>query len=183
MKRCSFLLVIILISVLVSSFSSGQESPKDSSNSSKASPFSSPPPSPYGQEDLHSLQIDTSSLHPATPVAGDTGNFAEFTRELFEVEWRNGDPIDLYVIKPRGVAKPPVILYLYSYPSDTDRFRDNEYCKRLVADGYAAVGFVSAMTGGRYHDRPMREWFILDPDSPRDWTPLAHEALTFARAA
>ncbi len=30
---------------------------------------------------------------------------------------------------------------------------------------------------------PMREWFDLDPDSPRDWTALAHEALDFAKAA
>jgi hypothetical protein len=26
----------------------------------------------------------------------------------------------------------------------------------------AAVGFVSALTGHRYHDRPMKEWFISD---------------------
>jgi hypothetical protein len=30
---------------------------------------------------------------------------------------------------------------------------------------------------------PMKEWFSLDPDSGRDWAPLAREALDFARAA
>lgn len=30
---------------------------------------------------------------------------------------------------------------------------------------------------------PMKEWFTLDPDSDRDWSPLAHEALDFARSA
>ncbi|MGH3382071.1 MAG: hypothetical protein ACRDP6_45830 [Actinoallomurus sp.] len=29
---------------------------------------------------------------------------------------------------------------------------------------------------------PMKEWFSLDPDSGRDWTPLAREALEFARS-
>jgi hypothetical protein len=30
---------------------------------------------------------------------------------------------------------------------------------------------------------PMREWFSLDPRSDRPWSPLAREALDFARAA
>lgn len=30
---------------------------------------------------------------------------------------------------------------------------------------------------------PMREWFSLDPASNREWQPLAHEALDYARAA
>jgi hypothetical protein len=84
-----------------------------------------------------------------------------------------GDPIDLYIIRPTGVVKPPVILYLYSYPSETDRFRDNDYCKRLVSGGYAAVGSVSALTGHRYHDRPMREWFVSE--MPEALTKSVHD--------
>ena len=118
------------------------------------------PPSIHGTEDLRSLVLDKSSMHAAAPLAGETDNYPEFTRELLQVQWRAGDPIDLYVIKPRGTKNPPVVIYVYSYPSETDRFRDNEYCKRLTASGYAAVGFVSALTGQRYHDRPMREWFV-----------------------
>jgi hypothetical protein len=30
---------------------------------------------------------------------------------------------------------------------------------------------------------PMKEWFSLDPDSGRDWSPLAREALHFARSS
>jgi hypothetical protein len=30
---------------------------------------------------------------------------------------------------------------------------------------------------------PMKEWFTLDPDSSRDWSALAEEALTFARTS
>lgn len=135
--------------------------------------FGSPPPSIYGQEDLGSLSLNTSNLHPAGPVVGEKDNYPEFTRELLQVQWRSGDQIDLYVIKPRGAAKVPAILYLYSYPSETDRFKDNDYCKRVTAGGYAAVGFVSALTGQRYHDRPMREWFVSQ--LPESLTESVHD--------
>ena len=85
-----------------------------------------------------------------------------FTRELWQVQWRIVDPIDLYVVRPKGVAKPPVILYLYSYDSDIDRFKNDRYCERITAGGYAAVGFVSALSGHRYHTRPMKEWFVSE---------------------
>jgi hypothetical protein len=68
----------------------------------------------------------------------------------------------LYVIRPSHIEKPPVVLYLYSYPSDTHRFLDNAYCQRVTGDGFAAVGFVSALTGQRYHGRPMKQWFVSE---------------------
>jgi len=77
------------------------------------------------------------------------------------VQWRPNDPIDLYVIRPHGVEKPPVILYLYGFPSDTERFRDEGWSKRVTQGGFAAVGFVSALTGQRIHTpRPMRDTFV-----------------------
>jgi hypothetical protein len=55
-----------------------------------------------------------------------------------------------------------VILYLYGYPTDTDIFK-NDDCDALVTrDGFAAVGFVSALTGHRYRNRPMKEWFLSE---------------------
>jgi hypothetical protein len=92
-------------------------------------------------------------------VLGQKDQYAQFTRELIQVQWRPADPIDLSVIRPHAKS-PPVILYLYSYPSDTSRFQDNAYCERVTNGGFAAVGFVSALTGHRYRMRPMREWFI-----------------------
>lgn len=84
-----------------------------------------------------------------------------YTHEVVRVEWRPIDPIDLYIVKPVGVKNPPVILYLYSYPFETDRFLNHDFCKFLVKDGFAAVGFASALTGQRYHSpRPMKEWFV-----------------------
>jgi hypothetical protein len=83
-----------------------------------------------------------------------------FTRETIHVQWRQLDPIDLWVIRPTGVKKPPVIIYLYSYPSDNERYKDDNFCRVLVKNGFAAVGFVSAFTDQRYHDIPTREWFV-----------------------
>jgi hypothetical protein len=90
------------------------------------------------------------------------GDFPEYSRELVRLEWRAGDPIDASVIKPAGVKNPPVILYLYSFPSTSHRFAEPEFCKFLVRNGFAAVGFVSALTGERFHERPMKTWFVSE---------------------
>jgi len=113
-------------------------------------------------EDWTTLTLAHSELHAEPPVPGQKDDMPRFTRELLQVKWRQGDPIDLYVIKPKDIAKPPVVLYLYSYPSETDRFRDDAYCARLTAGGFAAVGFVSALTGQRYSNRPMKQWFVSE---------------------
>lgn len=113
-------------------------------------------------ENFNSLSLADSDLHMAPPLIGAKSVFTEFTRESLRVQWREGDPIDLYIMRPSGVKKPPVILYLWGFPTENDRFRNNEFCKIVTRDGFAAVGFVSALTGHRYHDRPMREWFISE---------------------
>ena len=96
------------------------------------------------------------------PLLLETDKFENFTREMIRVQWRDDDPIYLFVVKPTGITKPPVILYLYGYPSDTDRYLDNDFCNLIVKNGFAAAGFVSALTGHRYHDRPMKEWFVSE---------------------
>lgn len=114
------------------------------------------------KEDWTSPALDTSTLRPAAPLGAYINDNGTYTVELLQVQWRWGDPLDLYVMKPKGVEKPPVILYLYGYPTDTDNFKDENFQKDVTKDGFAAVGFVSALTGHRYHDRPMKEWFIGD---------------------
>ncbi len=113
-------------------------------------------------EDWNSLAIESSHLEAFPPLVGQLDKGADFTREMVEVKWRPDDPIYLYVIRPKGVKKPPAILYLYTYPADIDRFRDDALCSLLVKNGFAAVGFVSALTGHRYHGRPINEWFISE---------------------
>lgn len=90
-----------------------------------------------------------------------------YTHELTRVQWRPADPIDLFIVKPLGVKNPPVILYLYSFPFETDRFLNHDFCKFLVSKGYAAIGFATALTGQRYHSpRPLKEWFVSElPES------------------
>jgi hypothetical protein len=114
------------------------------------------------REDWSTPALSTSNLRPMRPLVAYVSDHSEYTVELLQLQWRWGDPIDLYVLRPKLIQKPPVVLYLYSYPSDTDTFKDDSWQESVTKGGFAAVGFVSALTGHRYHDRPMREWFISD---------------------
>ena len=163
-SRARFLRIcLLLLSVLASvswsqEISSGNVSSKtaDHASENKGSALDAT------KEDWSLLSLANSKLRASTPLLGEKDSYPDFSRELLQVQWRTGDPIDLYVILPKGVTNPPVILYLYSYPSDTNIFQDRDYCTLLTKNGFAAVGFVSALTGHRYHDRPMREWFISE---------------------
>jgi hypothetical protein len=120
------------------------------------------PGAPQRIEKWDTLSLDGSDLRPARPLAGQTDTFPEFTRELVRVQWRDADPIDLFIVRPSGVSKPPVILYLYGYPREAVRFLDSGICKTVTRNGFAAVGLSSKLTGQRYHDVPMKEWFVSD---------------------
>lgn len=120
-------------------------------------------PALHPDEDWTTPGLAGTHLTPRmTPFVAETDKGPGFTREIVRVKWRLNDPIDLYVIRPTHAAKPPVALYLYGYPNDTQRFLKDDYCQRLTRGGCAAVGFESALTGGRYHTRPMREWFVSE---------------------
>jgi len=113
------------------------------------------------KEDWTKLAVDRKFLRPilnGAPLGKE--ETPDYSRELVRLEWRRGDPIDMYIVKPHGVDKPRVVLYLYSFPSDIDRFMNPGWCKRATARGVAAVGFVSALTGDRFRNRPMKEWFV-----------------------
>lgn len=103
-----------------------------------------------------------SGLKYQVPFLMQKDDMPEFSRELLRAQWRSGDPIDLYVMRPNKSGKVPAIIYLYSYPGDSDPFLNNEWCKRVTQNGFAAVGFVSALTGQRYRGRPMKEWFVSE---------------------
>jgi dienelactone hydrolase len=114
-------------------------------------------------EDWTTPALSPSHLLPVPPLAGFIDDTHEgYTVQLIHVQWRFGDPLDVYVIKPTGLKNPPVILNLYGYPADTDPYKNPIFQKALTKDGFAAVGFVSALTGHRYHDRPMKEWFLSE---------------------
>jgi hypothetical protein len=112
-------------------------------------------------EDLSTPSVKTSRmLHlQAEGPEGDASHDG-YTVELWRLTWRPGDPIEVYVIKPTGVNKPPVILNLYGYPNGLNPYRLEAVQKEFVKGGFAVVGFASALTGQRYHDVPMKMWFL-----------------------
>ena len=112
-------------------------------------------------EDWTSPSLSKSHLRPVKPLKF-VADHDSYTTELVRVQWRWGDPIDLYVSRPKGVKKPPVVLYLFGYPYDTELFQDEGFQADATKDGFAAVGFVTALTGHRYHDRPMKRWFVSE---------------------
>ena len=114
------------------------------------------------QEDWSTLAIGTSKLEPETPIVAQTDEGNGFTRTLVQLKWRPGDPMDLYVILPKDVKNPPAVLYLYGYKEDTDRFQDDAWCERATRSGTAAIGFTSALSGHRFHHRPLEQWFVSE---------------------
>ncbi len=86
----------------------------------------------------------------------------DFVREMVRVQWRHIDSIDLWITRPKVQGKTPVVLYLYNYADPIERFHDNGWCKRATADGFAAVGFASALSDYRFNGRPMKQWFVSE---------------------
>lgn len=113
-------------------------------------------------EDISNAALSGSQMQADPPVVLEKADNKDFTREFIAVQWRPRDRIYLFVVRPRNVQKPPVAIYLYGHPSDTDRFMDDGWCQRTTSGGYAAVGMVPALTGHRYHDRPMKQWFVSE---------------------
>jgi dienelactone hydrolase len=115
-----------------------------------------------GSESWTDLSLNGQNLKAEKPLVGEIDQCASFTRQMIAVRWRPNDPIYLYVLLPKLVVKPAVILYLNNYATDSQLFMDNDYGKLLTANGVAAVGFASALSGQRYHDRPMAQWFVSE---------------------
>lgn len=165
---------LVLIALFFISFANAQTpttllTPSDPASSQDAAPASPAPRIEIAvlpeKEHWTALPLDKSGLNPKAfnAVLLQKTEQPDYTRELIRVEWRAGDPIELTIVRPHGVAKPPVILYLYDQTSDTDRFRSDSWCKQATQGGYAAVGFVSALAGQRFHaPRPMKEWFVSE---------------------
>lgn len=117
------------------------------------------------REDFSTLALQGSAFFPLPPVLGQTDDNPKmpFIRERWQMMWRPADSFDLFVCKPRGTsAKLPVILYLYTYPGSTDRFKSDDWCMTMTSEGFAAVGFLSAYTGARLDMRSPAATFFAD---------------------
>jgi hypothetical protein len=113
-------------------------------------------------EDWTSPALTKTHLHPVRPMIGFVNEESGYSVSLIRVQWRRNDPIDLWLMMPKGVKKPPVILYLYGYPSDTDIFKNPKWQEFTTKGGFAAAGFVTALTGHRYHDIGWKYWFVSE---------------------
>jgi hypothetical protein len=114
-------------------------------------------------EDWSEISLDKSELTMRAPNLGEVDQEKTYTRERWQVQWRDLDPIDLYIVKPKGVEKPPVILYLYSFEVASKRpFINDGWCQRATADGFAAIGFVPALSEDRFQLRPMKQWYLSE---------------------
>jgi hypothetical protein len=166
MRNCGFHFLLAALLIWPGAASAQQASPAHNNNAHEPSDTKNASAPAKEVENWKVLDDITSGLEPRPPFVVQKDEEPEFVRELVRVQWRPADPIDLWVMRPKTAGKVPVILYLYGYPSDPAQFRDNGWGQRATAGGFAAVGFVSALTGQRYHMRPMKQWFISElPES------------------
>lgn len=117
-------------------------------------------------EDWTALALAKSKL-PLDPPAAVLLSKSEMkggcTRELLRLQWRPNDPIDLYLIRPAGAQKMPVVLFLYNYTADDSVFREDRWCSRVTQNGFAIAGFSTALSWPRIRPpRPMKEWFVSE---------------------
>jgi len=163
------ILALCLFSLALLATSTAAQSQQEAPPSAKKADAPADPnaaatqPQPVEKENWTSLTDLKTGLTPAPATVLDSGERAGgFVRELVVLQWRPADSIELWISRPKGAQKVPVILYLYGHTDATDRFHDDGWCKRATADGFAAVGFVPALTDQRYRNRPMKEWFISE---------------------
>lgn len=118
---------------------------------------------PRAGEDWSTIYLSQSGL-PTHALGGVTLSKVEVdgcSREIIRLEWRPNDPINLYVIRPQGIAKPPVILFLYNYNIESTIFQRAGWCAQVKRNGFAVAGFASALSLERIRPpRPLREWFV-----------------------
>ena len=113
-------------------------------------------------EDMTSPTLEKSTLKPVPAMVALVNEEPGYSVSLIRVQWRLADPIDLWLMKPTGVKRPPVIIYLNGFPTDTDAFKDPNFQQLSTQDGFAAVGLVTALTGHRYHDIGLNKWFVSE---------------------
>jgi len=114
------------------------------------------------REQFDVLMVNRTEFSETQVETGQTATFPIYTEDLLRVQWRQHDAIDVSLVKPAGIKKPPVVIFLYGYGTDPDKFLNQKLCETIASKGFAAVGFQSALTGPRYHDRPLKQWFVSE---------------------
>ena len=153
--------LLLLIPIAFPNPAPGQQTPPANPGKAESQSDAKSGP-PAGAENWQALGDLMSGLELVTPIVVQNGEQPDFVRQLVRVQWRPNDPIDLWITRPKVTGKVPVVLYLYNYSDPSDRFHDNGWCKRATADGFAAVGFASALSDYRFKWRPLRQWFVSE---------------------
>ncbi len=156
--------VIALVSTNLRAQVASTAPPEHSAAGASSAAPSSISPSSSHTEDWTTIYLTKSQLPLQSPGAMPLAKAdmpGGCTRELLRLQWRPNDPIDLYVIRPAGAKKFPVVVFLYNYTSDNAVFRETRWCERAVQNGFAIAGFSSALSWERMRPpRPMKEWFV-----------------------
>jgi cephalosporin-C deacetylase-like acetyl esterase len=157
---------VLLTAILASAaFAAGQTSPPLVADLSPT-PFLPQETAGLIPERYDVLTVDRAQFMKTMVEPGQTATFPAYTEELLRLRWRLHDPIDVSIVKPHGVTRPPVVIFLYGYGTDPEKFLDQQFCATLASKGFAAVGFQTALTGPRYHDRALKKWFVSElPES------------------
>ena len=158
-KRSILLLVLFLLATPVWAIAQQGAAASGSKPKSKTETLSAPP---VERENWGVLGDLKTGLESPTYAVLERNEQPDFVRELIRVEWRLADPIDVWVTRPKVAGKAPVVVYLYGHLDTGEQFRDNGWCKRATAGGFAAVGFVSALTDYRFRFRPLKQWFVSE---------------------
>lgn len=135
-----------------------------------ATPFLNEEPAPVlkeapFKENWQTISLQDSGLLESTdPIVLNKVDLPEgCTRELLHMQWRPSDPIDVYMIRPHGIEKPPVGLFLLNYTFDTAIFRSSYWCNQAKQNHLAIIGFGSALSVQRFHTpRTMKQWFVSE---------------------
>jgi hypothetical protein len=159
------ILLLLLFLLSLPGLTTAQQGPAATSNQADSKSEAKSAPA-VEKENWGVLEDLKTGLEPPAYFEVNRVEQPEFVRQLIRVEWRVGDPIDVWVVRPKVAGKVPVVLYLYGYLDTGERFRDDGWGKRATAGGFAAVGLVSALTDYRFRLRPLKQWFVSElPES------------------
>jgi hypothetical protein len=169
-RKLATLSALILVAVSVLSAQRGVPPvPSSSTSQDVKTPFvedaqATEPETPT-KEDWTTIELAKSGL-PLDAVGGVPLSKVDVqgcTRELLRMQWRTLDPIDLYLTRPKGSTKIPVVLFLYNYTFDTDVFREDRWCDVATKNRFAVAGFPTALSWPRLHTpRPLKQWFVSE---------------------
>ena len=104
MRRCRASLLLLTIGISSPASAQQVSTPSGKKADSQAANISLPARSAENWQGLTDLK---SGLDPRPPVTVQGDEQPEFVREMIRLQWRNNDPIEVWVIRPKVAGKVP----------------------------------------------------------------------------